>query len=353
MHDAATTPTATDTKPHQQGALDRDLFCPRLQRLLMGEAFELGFRGNLAQTIASIERGGAGGGSMDPDGAMVERLNSNPRCAAQLRALAEQFRQLSAKHQATALVHYLGTPRAHATIRQHFGSGDNGCGQGSLAGVVLYRWQLKQTKLREKGAVASGAGPTERLARLRDQLVPLERELATVEAVLDAPVPQAEPRPARPADPEHPPLVLRKSVIERQLREYWAPYRDACQVWADRDDVKALRAAQQARHAARQRLDALLTAVEPLRAQQARLCAELADAAATPAPAAVPIGSDGPASLDEQSLVLLCRSGNLDAAAHLGAAEADVRALHRAWRATDKASGLKRAKAWADGESAA
>jgi len=338
MQEATTTPTVTDTKPHARGALDREMFCPRLQRLLLSAATELGQRGNLAQVVASIERGGAGGSAEDPNYGMLRRIGWREDVAKDgryvppsnivggLRELAQRWQQLERRQWATALALYVGTSRCHETLRATF---------GELAGVVLYRWQLKQAKARDRGASAGATTLAAELERVRSELAPIERELATVAAVLDTPIPQAEPRPERPADPEPPELVLRRSVIERQAREYWAPYRAACQAWASRPDVQALRTAQRARREAARRQEALLPLLAPLRAEQARLCAQQATLAAA-----------GAACDDEQALVDLCR-GKLDPDAReamANAATTDVRSLHRAWYAT----ALKIAKAWAE-----
>ncbi len=65
---ASTEAKSTETKGHRQrGAVDRDLFCARLDAYLGGTAAAHGLRGNLASVVSSIERGGAGGGGEDPN----------------------------------------------------------------------------------------------------------------------------------------------------------------------------------------------------------------------------------------------------------------------------------------------
>lgn len=322
-----TTPTTTDKGHRARGALDRELFCPRLQRLLLGAASELGQRGNLAQVVASIERGGVGGGGEDPNLSMLRRLGATDTRGIDgrigtLRALELQWQQLSAKQQAVALAHYLGTPRAHATIRQHFGNGsDAEAQQGSLAGVVLYRWQLKQAKARERASLA-GMGPlAAQLEAVRAELQPLERELAAAIEAAERAVPDLGPAPERPFLP-----LLRRASIKRQL----APYREAYRKWR-----QPLREALQWRELAAARRDELRALLPPLQAQQARLCGALADGAVL-----------GSSADDEQALVQLCRSGKLDVDAHLRPAEAEVRALHRAWALAGKSAAKLAAVEW-------
>lgn len=184
---ATTQPKGTDTSTHQRGALDPDLFCSRLQRLLLGAASELGQRGNLAQVVASIERGGVGGAGEDPNLGMLRRLGATDSRGidgrvGQLRQLELRWRALEPKRQATALAHYLGTPRADPSIREHFGNGsDPESQQGSLAGVVLHRWQLKQAKARARDAAANAAKAAVAIDGIRAELTPLEIEIALSE----------------------------------------------------------------------------------------------------------------------------------------------------------------------------
>lgn len=320
---AALATTKTDTKPHAgRGALDRELFCSQLQRLLLSTAAELGQRSNHAQVVATIERGGVGGGAIDNDGAMVERLNRNRHVARQVRELEQRWRLLSAKHQALALAHYVGTLRAHPTIRTVFGpsSSDPAAQQGSLAGVVLYRWQQRQAKGRFRdGASGAGAKLAADLAVVRAWLTPIETELGTIAALLDSRLPELGERPERPAVE----LVWRKAELQRQAASHRAKLRE----WR-----APLRVARKRRQDAAARRDELKPWLRPLQAEQARLCAELATAAAVAA-----------AVDDESALVVLCRSGGLDLAAHLSDAESDVRALHRAWYATAPKKSVARA----------
>ncbi len=296
---SVTTPTTDKVTHHQRGALDRDTFCPRLQRLLLGAASELGQRGNLAQVVSSIERGGVGGGGEDPNLGMLRRLGATDNRGidnrvGQIRELEQRWRGLATKHQALALAHYLGTPRAHHTLQSSFGHG-----QGGLAGVVLYRWQFKQTKARDRGANASAVTVAAELERVRAELAPLDRGIAQAQATLDRPAPAA---------PE-----VGEEATRAERRALLAPWRAALQV------------AQDARRDAEWQRDTLLDQAEPLRAEQARLCAQQATLAAV-----------GSACDDEQALVDLCR-GKLEDATRQGmvdAAAADVRALHRAWYAS-------------------
>jgi hypothetical protein len=284
---AVTTPTDKSAhQPHQRGALDRELFCPRLQRLLLGAASELGQRGNLAQVVASIERGGVGGGGEDPNLGMLRRLGATDtrgidNRVSHLRELDRRWSGLEKKRQATGLALYLGTPRCHPTLREHFGEG-----QGGLAGVVLYRWQLKQAKSRTRDCVTLGAKLVAALDALRAELLPLEQELVEVTAALDGP-----------------------------------------------DGSK------QRRDGAERRQDTLELMVAPLRVEQARLCADLAELAAA-----------GNEADDELGLVKLLRGGlSKETKGELTqAAESDVRGLHRAWYAT----ATKAAKDWVEGTTA-
>lgn len=335
--EAATTtetpkPTTNDTRPHHKGALDRDTFCPQLQRLLLGAASELGQRGNLAQVVASIERGGVGGGGEDPNIGMLRRLGATDtrgidNRVGQLRELERRFGMLTRHQQATALAHYPGTPRAHHTLQSTFGHG-----QGGLAGVVLYRWQVKQAKARARSP--GMARVTAEIERVRGELLPLEHELATLAAVLTTPVALPE-RKLSPPERPYVALVLRRRFIDEVL----APWRQACRdYWAP--TRKAHADGQARRLDASVRIHDIEGKAAPLRAEQARLCAQQAALAAA-----------GDVVDDEQTLVDLCR-GKLEPAAKdamLSAAAADVRALHRAWYATAK----RAAKAWVDGESAA
>jgi hypothetical protein len=325
MPDGNVSTTQTDMKPHGRGALDRELFCPRLERLLLSSASELGYRGNLAQVVASIERGGAGVGGEDPNLSMLRRLGATDKRGIdnrvqQLRELEQRWRQLSTKHQATALAHYLGTIRAHATLRERFGAG-----QGGLAGVALYRWQVRQAKARERAGIATTLQAD--LEAVRGTLGPIEREAATLAALLEQPLPVLGPRPERPEAPD---LVWRSAVLNRWFQPYWSKLRER---------AAPLRAARQRRREAAARLGELEPLLPPLRAEQARLCGALAAVAA----------QSGETD-DELGLVKLCRSGSLDVAAHLTGAEADVRALHRAWGLTGK----RAATDWVDeGDTAA
>lgn len=160
----------------QRGAVDRDLFCPRLDAYLGGAAAAHGLRGTLASVTASIERGGVGGGGEDPNIGMLMRvgyLRSGPGIA-QHRESERRFRLLTTRHQATALAHYLGTSRVHATLRANFGDLDG----GGVAGVVLYRWQLKQAKTRQRDAEAGFGRLALEIDPLSSQLGAIEREMA-------------------------------------------------------------------------------------------------------------------------------------------------------------------------------
>lgn len=315
---AVTKPTDKSAHHPQGSALDRELFCPRLQRLLLGAASELGQRGNLAQVVASIERGGGGGGGEDPNLSMLRRLGATDNRGidnrvSHLRELDKRWAGLEKKRQATGLALYLGTPRCHPTLREHFGEG-----QGGLAGVVLYRWQLKQAKGRTRDEIGAGTKVTDELAEVWGQLRPLEREIAAVQDVLARPaaLPTLGPRPEPPeTDPE---------LSKRQLAEALAPYRATLAAWRGKAR-EAQEAAVAWRDLAIDRLAALEAQVAPLRALQALLCAQLAELAAT-----------GNEADDELGLVKICRGG-LEKSARadmLEKAEADVRGLHRAWYAT-------------------
>jgi hypothetical protein len=297
----------------------------------MGAASELGQRGNLAQVVASIERGGVGGAGEDPNLGMLRRLGATDNRGidgrvGQIRELELRWRALDRKHQATALAEYLGTSRADPTIRAHFGEG-----QGGLAGVVLHKWQQKQAKGRARDASAGNGRLSVELERVRRDLLPLEQAIARLANDRPSVATAREPEPERP----YVPLVLSR----RARREVLAPYR-------------AARAAYRAAEAARRadlvawlverdaRLPELQATAASLRAEQARLCAQQASLAAA-----------GDTVDDELALVKLCRGGLTREArdAMVAAATADVRALHRAWYATAK----RAAKAWADEETAA
>jgi hypothetical protein len=338
--EAATTtetpkPTTNDTRPHHKGALDRDTFCPQLQRLLLGAASELGQRGNLAQVVASIERGGVGGGGEDPNLGMLRRLGATDtrgidNRVGQLRELDRRFTMLSRHQRALALAHYPGTPRAHHTLQSTFGHG-----QGGLAGVVLYRWQLKQAKGRGRSTGAGGSRLQAEVERVRNELGAIERELAECRAVLDAPAPEMPERDG--PRPEAPELLL--CMSRRYRRELSSAHWAAVRAW-NAPVSAVVRKHAERRQDARERCYELEPLTRPLRDEQARLCAQLAALAAV-----------GDVADDEQALVDLCR-GKLDQAAKdamLGAAADEVRALHRAWYATAK----RAAKVWVDGEPAA
>src|SRR5689334_21522143 len=64
----------TKSDQRTRGAVDRDLFCPRLDAYLGGSAAAHGLRGTLASVTASIERGGVGGGGEDPNLGMLRRI---------------------------------------------------------------------------------------------------------------------------------------------------------------------------------------------------------------------------------------------------------------------------------------
>lgn len=324
MDGSAPATTTTEITPRSTRALDRELYCPRLDRLLTVSASELGLRGNLAQVVASIERGGAGGGGEDPNLSMLRRLGATDRSwisrkAQMLTEIEQQWRLLDAKQQTIALAHYLGTPRAHATIRERFGAG-----QGGLAGVVLYRWQRRQAKQRARASSVGSARLLEQLDAVRAELAPLEREMATLVALLEQPLPDPGAPPERPEDP---PLVLRR----KHLLAWWRPYRLKRAEWA-----APVKAARQRRQEAAARCNQIVPLLPPLRAEQARLSAALADVVAAPVPPSTKPNSPDPSDYDELALVRLCRSGNLDADEHTTNAEREVRGLHRAWYAARK-----------------
>lgn len=308
----------------QRGAVDRDLFCPRLDAYLGGAAAAHGLRGTLASVTASIERGGVGGGGEDPNIGMLMRvgyLRSGPGIA-QHRESERRFRLLTTRHQATALAHYLGTSRVHATLRASFGDLDG----GGVAGVVLYRWQLKQAKTRQRDAEAGFGQLALRLDPLSSELAAIEREIADCQAVLTTAtvLPEQGPRPERP----HVPLVLARKVRQQELAPYWRELRE----WGA--PLRRVRvAATQRRQDAETRLFELSELAYPLRAKLARLLAQQAALAAT-----------GSTADDEQALVDICRNKLTQSAKDdfISLAQADVRATHRDWYA----SGKKVAKAW-------
>lgn len=316
----------------QRGAVDRDLYCSRLDAYLGGSAAAHGFRGTLASVTASIERGGVGGGGEDPNLAMLRRLGwqegrheefdplRRPTYVlGPLRESEARFRMLSVKHQGTHLAHYLGTSRCHPTLLATFGDLDG----GGVAGVVLERWLTKKAKERSR---SSDGKHQAALEALRAELAPIEHAIAEAQAILDQP-----PLP----EPEAP-----ENATKAELRALRAPWH------------AARRAAQEARQDAEWRRDELLVQVAPLRAEQARLCAEDAASASAAASAATKTGVN-----DEQALVALCQKLNEQGQEGrerrddmIRAAEADVRAAHRAWRDTAK----KTAKVWLEaGEPAA
>lgn len=323
---SVTTPTTADKGVRQRGAVDRDLYCSRLDAYLGGSAAAHGFRGTLASVTASIERGGVGGGGEDPNLAMLRRigwqegrheefdpLRRPTRVLGPLRESEARFRMLSSKHQGTHLAHYLGTSRCHPTLLATFGDLDG----GGVAGVVLERWLTKKAKERAK----AGDGKAQAaLEAVRAELAPLEHAIAEAQAILDQP-----PLP----EPEAP-----ENATKAALRAIRAPWH------------AARRAAQEARQNAEWRRDELLEQAAPLRAEQAHLCTEEATSAASKTAAG-----------DEQALVALCQKLNEQGQEGrdrrddmIRAAEADVRAAHRAWRDTAK----KTAKAWLEaGEPAA
>lgn len=316
---AVTTPT-TEKGTRQRGAVDRDLYCSRLDAYLGGAAAAHGLRGNLASVVSSIERGGVGGGGEDPNLAMLRRIgwqegrhdDFDParqpgRVIEHLRDAERRFRLLSTKHQGTHLAHYLGTSRCHPTLLATFGDLDG----GGVAGVVLERWLTKKAKERARAGGTEQQAP---LATLRLSLAPLERAIAEAQAILDQ------------ANPPEPELLDGVTETRAERRARLAPWR------------AALRAAHEARQDAAWQRDTLVEQAAPLRAEQARLCAELAASAA----ATTGVG-------DEQALVALCQKLNEQGQEGrerrddmIRAAEGDVRAAHRAWRGTAKLA----AKAW-------
>jgi hypothetical protein len=341
---AATESKGNEKGFRQRGAVDKDLFCARLDAYLGGAAAAHGLRGTLASVTASIERGGAGGGGEDPNLAMLRRigwqegrhdefdpLRLPTRLLEQMRESERRFRLLSAKHQGTHLAHYLGTSRCHPTLLATFGDLDG----GGVAGVVLERWLAKKAKERARGADGKLQAA---LDAVRAELAPLERAIAEARAVLDAPIalPDVGPKPERP-DVE---LVLRGAEVKRRF----APYHAAVRAW--RAPVQeAARKAQERRQRAGETILATEPLLPPLRAEQARLCAEQAASIASQTSAR-----------DEEALVEHCQELNKQGQEGrkrrddlIRAAEADVRAAHRAWRDTAK----KVAKDWLNDGSAA
>jgi hypothetical protein len=328
----STTPSVNDTgihHQHQRGALDRELFCPRLQRLLMGAASELGQAGNFAQVVASIERGGASGGGEDPNLRMLRRLGATDTRGidgrvGQIRELELRWRVLDRKHQATALAEYLGTSHADPTIRAHFGEG-----QGGLAGVVLHKWRQRQAKGRERDAGADGIKLKAALDPVRAELAEIEDELRKLRKLSRAAAPI--PHLNRPTE--------RQAVKMVGIFEDWqAAHADRMRSW--QRTVEAHRAVARFLAGLRsgdidRKIAGLVARSRPLRDQQAALCAQQATLAAA-----------GDTVDDEIALVKLCRGGltREGKEAMLAAATADVRALHRAWYATARQPSPARAR---------
>lgn len=316
---AATESKGSDKGYRQRGAVDRDLYCARLDAYLGGAAAAHGLRGNLASVVSSIERGGVGGGGEDPNIMMLQRIGYLHSGAGigQHRESERRFRLVSPKRQGTHLAHYLGTSRCHPTLLATFGDLDG----GGVAGVVLERWLAKKAKERARGADPKAQAELE---RVRAELAPLERAIAEARAVLDAPIVLPDhdgPRPERP-DVE---LVLRSAEVKRRF----APYQAALRTWRA-PVAKAARETRERRLRAIMTLDATEPLLAPLQAKRAQLCAELASAAATRTGAG-----------DEQALVTLCQKLNEQGKEGrdrrddlIRAAEADVRAAHREWRET-------------------
>ncbi|UOF77378.1 hypothetical protein [Caudoviricetes sp.] len=298
-------------------SLDRELYCPQLQRLLMSAASELGLHG------ANFER--SGGSTEDPNYAMLRRIGipndidkhgrvHRRQIVGPLVALEKRWRQLSRSDQATALAHYLGTPRAHETLRSQF---------GELAGVVLHRWLTKQAKGRDRLARVGTEKAQARLAEIREKLLPLELELSRLARL--------NRRPLRIEEPETEPEDVEQARVERRHRE-------ACR--AVLRFLAGLRNADIAR-----RTTEAECAAKPLRDEAATLCAQ--ESACYGA---------GDAGDDEAALLDACgRGGEKKKRADLlpggendltTGATSDVKALHRAWFATGRAQ----AKAWVLGD---
>jgi hypothetical protein len=324
----------------QRGSTDRDLYCRQLEQYLCGAAAAHGLRGNLASVVASIERGGASGSSADPNLAMLRLIGwrdgkhddfdpmQRPAYHLdRLRGAEGRFRLLAPKHQATHVAHYVLLSRCHETLRASF---------GEMAGVVLHRYRAKAAKARARDA--GGAKVQVELERIRAELLPLDRQIADAQAVLDAPLmlPAAGPAPVRP-DVE---LVLRGAEVKRRF----AAYNAAVRAWREPQRL-ALQATHQRRQQAADTLATVPERAERLRAASACLCAELANVAE----AAVNVD-------EEQQLVDACRAwaeqgqeGRERRDALIAAAEADCRAAHRAWRETGKLESQR----WLDQGSAA
>jgi hypothetical protein len=326
----------------QRGAVDRDLFCPRLDAYLGGAAAAHGLRGTLASVTASIERGGVGGGGEDPNLGMLRRigwqegrheeydpLRRPAPVLEKFREAERRFRRLATKHQATHLAHYLLTSRCHPTLLATFGDLDG----GGVAGVVLHRWLAKRAKLRARTSTDTVSQVA--LDAVRAELAPLEQAMAEAQAVLDQPLALPEHEEPCPVAPEAPPLVLSK----RALGEWWAPYRAALRAWRAPAAFLVWQH-QERRQQALRKLDAAQVAAAHLQAERARLCSLLATAAANES-----------AGDDEQALVELCQKLNEQGQAGrerrddmIRLAEGDVRAAHRGWRATAE----QQAKAWVE-----
>jgi hypothetical protein len=343
---AAAESKGTEKGFRQRGAVDRDLYCSRLDAYLGGAAAAHGLRGTLASVTASIERGGVGGGGEDPNFGMLRRIGWQEgrheeydplrRPSPILEGYREserRFRLLGAKHQAAHLAHYLLTSRCHPTLLATFGDLDG----GGVAGVVLDRWLTKKAKARARGA--DGKALTA-LEAVRTELAPLEQAIAEARAVLAVPLALPDHDAPRPELPD-----VELCLAPKLVRRAFSAYHAAVRAWAAPLRFLAWQHHER-RAAAAQQLARAETAAAPLRVASASLCADIAaaDAAST-------------AAGDEQALVDLCQrlneqgqEGRTRRDEMIKAAEADVRAAHRAWRDTAK----KTAKAWADdGETAA
>lgn len=315
---------------------DRETYCPNLQRLLLSAASELGLR------AANYER--SGGSTEDPNYAMLRRIgvpddvDKNGRVyrrqvVGPIRNLERRWAMLSREQQETAAAHYLGTPRAHETLRATF---------GEFAGVVLHRWLRRQSKARERLAKSGGAKAVEKLDVLRAKLAPIDQQISTLLSRASDPFvePQRDAPPAKPAVPDGLNDKATKAFLKpwrADMRQWEAPVVTARIVWRER------------RAALLAEVDLLQSAAEPLRAESGRLCAQVAALHGT-----------GDVGGDETELLDACgRGGEKKKRPDLlpgggkddlskPAAE-DVRALHRAWYATNK----KLAEAWVKEEVAA
>lgn len=328
----------SDSDKRERGSVDRELYCKLLERLLLGSAAELGHHGNMGQVVAAIERGGAGGSTANPDLAMLARIGwkqgvhdgyDRERAPVyrleQLRELGVAWELLAPGQQETALAHYLGSPRAPETLRAHF---------GEFAGVVLHRWLRRKAKERARNAGAGTAKALAELERVRAELAGIEREFAALAAT----------QPTPPLRPERPsiPLVLSK----RARKEERAPYRAARAAYLEAMQTHTAIAEGWLAGFEFRTLELGLHA-KPLEAEQARLCAVLAA-----------LHAGGDAQADELELVEACGTGGeRKKRADLlpggendltTRAEADVRALHRAWRTARR----KAARAWVDADGA-